>query len=254
MPSLLFSPYALRGLTLANRIVVSPMAQYSGGPGNEATDWHVMHYGNLAVSGPGLVILEATAVEPHGRVGNHDIGLWTDAQQDSLARVLGFCRQHGQAAIGIQLAHSGRKASTARPWEGLAYLGEGEGGWLPVSGGDVPYPGRPVPRMFDHAGLAAGEGGFRRRDPPRRRDRLRPGRGARGAWLLPALLPLAAVEQPQRRLWRRPGRAHALPAGGLRRDARRLAGGEADGRAHLRHRLDAGRLDGGGLAWPSPVR
>lgn len=155
MPTRLFSPFALRGLALGNRIVVSPMAQYSGNAANEATDWHLMHYGNLAVSGPGLVILEATAVEPHGRVGQHDIGLWTDAQQESLARVLAFCRAHGQAAIGIQLAHSGRKGSTARPWEGLHYQGEAEGGFHPVSGGDVPYPGRPVPRMLDDAGLAA---------------------------------------------------------------------------------------------------
>jgi 2,4-dienoyl-CoA reductase-like NADH-dependent reductase (Old Yellow Enzyme family) len=153
MPTRLFSPHAMRGLTLANRIVVSPMAQYSRGPGNEATDWHLMHYGNLAVSGPGLVILEATAVEPRGRVGQHDIGLWTDAQQAALARVLGFCRRHGRAAIGIQLAHAGRKASTARPWEGLAYQGEAEGGWIPVSGSDAPYPGRPVPRVLDGAGL-----------------------------------------------------------------------------------------------------
>ena len=153
MPTRLFSPYVLRGLTLANRIVVSPMAQYSGNAANEATDWHLMHYGNLAVSGPGLVMIEATAVEPRGRVGQHDIGLWTDAQQAALARVLGFCRQYGQAAIGIQLAHAGRKASTARPWEGLAYQGEAEGGWVPISGSDAPYAGRPVPRVLDHAGL-----------------------------------------------------------------------------------------------------
>jgi 2,4-dienoyl-CoA reductase-like NADH-dependent reductase (Old Yellow Enzyme family) len=154
MPTRLFSPYALRGLTLSNRIVVSPMAQYSGNAANEATDWHLMHYGNLAVSGPGLVILEATAVEPRGRVGQYDIGLWTDAQAASLKRVLGFCRHYGKAAIGIQLAHSGRKGSTARPWDGLAYQGEAEGGFTPVSGSDIPYPGRPTPVVLDHAGLA----------------------------------------------------------------------------------------------------
>jgi 2,4-dienoyl-CoA reductase-like NADH-dependent reductase (Old Yellow Enzyme family) len=154
MPTRLFSPYTMRGLTLPNRIVVSPMAQYSGTAANEANDWHIMHYGNLAVSGPGLVILEATAVEPRGRVGQFDIGLWTDAQQESLARVVRFCREHGQAKLGIQLAHSGRKGSTARPWQGGQYQGEAEGGWHPISSGDAPYPGRPAPQMLDHAGLA----------------------------------------------------------------------------------------------------
>ena len=146
----LFSPYTLRDLTLANRIVVSPMAQYSGTADNEANDWHLMHYGNFAVSGPGLIILEATAVEPRGRVGLYDVGLWTDAQQAALARLVSFCRQHGKSALGIQLAHAGRKASAAQPWMGGQYLGEDEGGWLPISSGDVPYPGRPAPKMLGH--------------------------------------------------------------------------------------------------------
>ncbi len=155
MATRLFSPFALRGLTLPNRIVVSPMAQYSGDAENRANDWHLMHYGNFAVSGPGLVILEATAVEAAGRVGLHDIGLWTDAQQEALARVVGFCRRHGQAALGIQLAHAGRKAGVAAPWQGGHHLTAEQGGWQALSSGDVPYPGRPAPRLLDAAGLAA---------------------------------------------------------------------------------------------------
>ncbi|MFM7690088.1 MAG: oxidoreductase, partial [Alphaproteobacteria bacterium] len=146
MPNRLFSPFTLCGLTLPNRIVVSPMAQYSGTTGNEATDWHLMHYGNFSVSGAGLMFFEATAVEPRGRVGRFDLGLWNDAQQDSIARVIAFCRQHGQAKIAMQLAHSGRKGSTMQPWMGGKYIGPEEGGFHPISPGDIAFPGRPAPR------------------------------------------------------------------------------------------------------------
>ncbi len=154
MSTRLFSPFAMRGLTLDNRIVVSPMAQYSATAANEATDWHLMHYGNMAVSGPGLLVFEATAVEPRGRVSLFDIGLWTDAQQEALARVIRFCRDHGQAKLGVQLAHAGRKGSIVPPWHGGHYAGEAEGGWLPIGPGDIAHPGRPAPRMLDHEGLA----------------------------------------------------------------------------------------------------
>jgi len=154
MPSRLFSPFTLRGLTLPNRIVVSPMAQYSGTTGNEAMDWHLMHYGNFSVSGAGLMFFEATAVEPRGRVGRFDLGLWNDAQQESIARVIAFCREHGRAKIAMQLAHSGRKGSTAPPWLGGKYIGPEEGGWHPISPGDIAFPGRPAPRMLDQAGLS----------------------------------------------------------------------------------------------------
>lgn len=150
MASRLFSPFALRDLTLANRIVVSPMAQYSGSLTNEATDWHLMHYGNWAVSGAGLLIFEATTVEPRGRVGLYDLGLWTDAQQESLARIVSFCRQHSQTALGMQLAHAGRKSGAERPWEGGHPLTLDQGGWQPISPGDIAYPGRLAPRMLDH--------------------------------------------------------------------------------------------------------
>jgi len=152
MTALLFSPYALRGVTLPNRIVVSPMAQYSAAPDGRATDWHMMHVGNLLVSGSGLVIMEATAVEPRGRVTHGCLGLWNDAQAAALAPIVGFARQHGQAALGIQLAHAGRKGSVGRPWEGQRPLAAEA--WTTIGPSGDPYPGRPAPAALDEAGLA----------------------------------------------------------------------------------------------------
>jgi len=149
----LFTPIKLRDLELHNRIVVAPMAQYSATLANEATDWHLMHYGNWAVSGSGLMIFEATSVEPRGRVSLYDLGLWTDAQQASLSRIVSFCKQHSQTALGIQLAHAGRKSGASRPWEGYHYIEPADGGWVPVGPGDVAFPGRPAPRMLDDDGL-----------------------------------------------------------------------------------------------------
>jgi 2,4-dienoyl-CoA reductase-like NADH-dependent reductase (Old Yellow Enzyme family) len=112
----LFDPLALRGLTLRNRVAVSPMCQYSSVDGF-ATDWHLVHLGARAVGGAGLVLLEATAVAPEGRISPWDLGLWDDAHVPMLARVAAFVRAQG-AAVGVQLGHAGRKASTRRPWEG----------------------------------------------------------------------------------------------------------------------------------------
>ena len=113
----LFSPIKLKGLTLNNRIVVPPMDQYSadnGRPGN----WHAMHYGNLAVSGVGLLIVEATAVEPAGRISPQDLGLWDDAQETAHKGMVDTIRTYSSTPLGIQIGHAGRKGSTARPWEG----------------------------------------------------------------------------------------------------------------------------------------
>ena len=110
----LFSPIKLKGLTLSNRIVVPPMDQYSaedGQPGN----WHAMHYGNLAVSGVGLLIVEATAVEPAGRISPQDLGLWNDAQEAAHKCMLDTIRSYSSTPLGIQIGHAGRKGSTARP-------------------------------------------------------------------------------------------------------------------------------------------
>ncbi len=153
MAALLFSPFALRGVTLPNRIVVSPMAQYSATPDGCATDWHVMHVGNLVISGSGLVIMEATAVEPRGRVTLGCLGLWNDAQAAALRPVVAFARSHGQAALGIQLAHAGRKGSVGRPWDGQRTLAPSDGGWTTIAPSSDAYPGRPAPAALDDAGL-----------------------------------------------------------------------------------------------------
>lgn len=136
--SALFSGITLRELQLDNRIVVSPMCQYSAVEG-DAQDWHLMHLGQLALSGAGLVITEAAAVEPRERITPECLGLYSDANEAALKRVIDFCRQHSPAAMGIQLAHAGRKASTHRPWEGRHPLAADEGAWETVSSSDLPH-------------------------------------------------------------------------------------------------------------------
>ncbi len=128
MTSALFSPIKLRELELENRVIVSPMCQYSADDGS-ATDWHLMHLGNFALSGVGLLMVEASGVEAAGRITPGCLGIYSDDNERALDRVLKFCRQHGAAKIGMQLAHAGRKASTALPWNGGAPLGDDEGGW-----------------------------------------------------------------------------------------------------------------------------
>ncbi len=124
----LFEPLTIGSVTLRNRIGVSPMCQYSSVDGM-ANDWHLVHLGSRAVGGVGLVIAEATAVEPRGRITPRDVGLWSDAHAEPLAKVAHLVREHG-AVAGIQLAHAGRKASTFHPWEGRSgAVPEDEGGW-----------------------------------------------------------------------------------------------------------------------------
>ena len=130
--SRLFSPIALRGLKLANRAVVSPMCQYSAHEGS-ATDWHLMHLGQFAVSGVGMVIMEMTNVEPQGRITPRCMGLWSDENEAALKKVVAFCKRYGDAKFGVQLAHAGRKASTLPPWEGRRALTAAEGGWTPLA-------------------------------------------------------------------------------------------------------------------------
>lgn len=124
----LFEPLQLRGVTLRNRIGVSPMCQYSSEDGMP-TDWHLVHLGARAVGGAGLVMVEATAVEPRGRISPGDMGIWSDAHRDALARIARFIASQG-AVAGIQLAHAGRKASKSSPWEGDVSLSPEQGGWL----------------------------------------------------------------------------------------------------------------------------
>lgn len=130
MTATLFTPFAIRSLTLRNRVVVSPMCQYSSVDGF-ATDWHLVHLGSRAVGGASLVITEATAVSPEGRISPHDLGIWKDEHIEALARATAFVHAQG-AVAGIQLAHAGRKASVDAPWRGGRVLEESEGGWRPI--------------------------------------------------------------------------------------------------------------------------
>ena len=149
----LFTPLTQRGVTFPNRIVVSPMCQYSSEDGL-ANDWHFVHLGSRAVGGAGLVIVEATAVTPEGRITPQDMGIWTDGHAAPLKRIVDFMHQHGSRA-GVQLAHAGRKASTARPWEGGKKLLPAEGGWTDVlAPSAIPFSkDYPQPIELDKAGI-----------------------------------------------------------------------------------------------------
>ncbi len=136
--SALFSPITLGNLTLANRIAIAPMCQYSAVNG-EATDWHLIHLGCLSQSGAGLLIIEATAVEPVGRISPADLGLWSDATETALGRILKSLRGYSDMPIAIQLAHAGRKASTRIPWEGGGQLAPDNGGWRTVAPSPLPF-------------------------------------------------------------------------------------------------------------------
>ncbi|MFN3397908.1 MAG: oxidoreductase, partial [Sulfurimicrobium sp.] len=136
--SQLFSPFALGNVALSNRIVISPMCQYSAEHG-QATDWHLIHLGQLALSGAGLLFIEATAVTPEGRISPGDLGLWSDQTEAALARVIRSIHQYSSMPIAIQLAHAGRKASTQAPWEGGRSIPPARGGWQTVAPSPLPY-------------------------------------------------------------------------------------------------------------------
>ena len=138
MSSVLFSAYRLAGLELANRIVVSPMCQYSADDGC-ANDWHLMHLGMLANSGAALVVVEATHVERHGRITHGCLGLYSDDNEAALARVIAQVRRAGTAKFGIQIAHSGRKGSAQKPWEGPVALKPGADPWETFAASPIPF-------------------------------------------------------------------------------------------------------------------
>lgn len=149
----LFEPYTLRDLTLRNRIVVSPMCEYSSTDGF-ATDWHLVHLGSRAVGGAGLVITEAAAVSPEGRITASDLGIYRDEHVPQLARIVDFIHANG-AKASVQLAHAGRKASSARPWEGGRPVPPGDGGWEPLGASALAFaPGDAPPREMSEAEIA----------------------------------------------------------------------------------------------------
>ncbi len=153
--STLFSPITLGKLALNNRIVIAPMCQYSADQGR-ATDWHLIHLGHLALSGAGLMFIEATAVAPEGRISPDDLGLWSDETEAALARVLQSVRQYSSIPIALQLAHAGRKASTAVPWAGGQHLAPASGGWQTLAPSALPFA------VDDTPPLALGEAELQR--------------------------------------------------------------------------------------------
>lgn len=150
--SVTFAPLAIKGITLRNRIIVSPMCQYSATDGY-ANDWHLVHLGSRAVGGAALVIQEATAVSPEGRISPEDLGIWQDGHIEKLQQITTFIKAQG-AYAGIQLAHAGRKASTAAPWKGMQQIAESEGGWKAVAPSALPFREADVPPLaLDEAGI-----------------------------------------------------------------------------------------------------
>ncbi|WP_129837861.1 NADH:flavin oxidoreductase/NADH oxidase [Streptomyces sp. RFCAC02] len=156
--SALFEPCTLRSLTIPNRVWMAPMCQYSAadtGPDTGvAGDWHFTHYTTRAVGGSGLILQEATAVSPEGRISPYDLGLWNDRQAESLSRITRFVTDLG-AVPGIQLTHAGRKSSVDRPWLGNRPLDAGSGGWRPEGPSEVPYsPAHQVPAAMSEERIA----------------------------------------------------------------------------------------------------
>src|ERR1700712_4865410 len=151
MPTL-FDPITIRDIELRNRIAVSPMCEYSSTDGF-ANDWHLVHLGSRAVGGAGLIITEATAVSPEGRISPSDLGIWKDEHIDILERINTFIHQHGSVA-GVQLAHAGRKASHAEPWNGGKQIPVLGGGWQTVSASELPFAeGEEKPLELDKEGI-----------------------------------------------------------------------------------------------------
>jgi len=168
--STLFSPLQLRGLKLSNRIMVAPMCQYSAQNG-EANDWHFTHINSLALSGAAMFCIEATAVEATGRITPGCLGLWNDATEAALKPIIASARKRSKAAIAMQLAHAGRKASSHTPWDGGQLIPLSEGGWRPEGPSDLPHKESETPPLaLDAAGLARIRDAFA--DSAKRAERL----------------------------------------------------------------------------------
>jgi 2,4-dienoyl-CoA reductase-like NADH-dependent reductase (Old Yellow Enzyme family) len=160
--SKLFSPISLGPLQLENRIAIAPMCQYSADGKGLATDWHMIHLGHMALSGAGLLIIEATAVTEEGRISPDDLGLWSDAHTAALKPVIDAIRRYSPIKVAIQLGHAGRKASSEVPWHGGANLPVGDShGWQTVAPSALPHAdGETVPLALDAAALERVKDGF----------------------------------------------------------------------------------------------
>lgn len=150
--STLFSPFSIKGVTLRNRLVVSPMCQYSSDDGF-ANNWHLVHLGSRAVGGAGMVMVEATGISPEARISPQDLGIWKDEHIEKLGEITAFIKANG-AVPAIQLAHAGRKASTKVPWKGRDLVKKEDGGWETVAPSAIPYSDHyPVPVALDQKGI-----------------------------------------------------------------------------------------------------
>ena len=154
MTSALFQPFKLRELRLPNRIMISPMCQYSATDGNP-NDWHLIHLGQLALGGAGLLCVEATGVEAIGRITPGCLGLYSDENEAAFGRLISGLRRHSDMPLAIQLAHAGRKASSHKPWDGGKLIDPDSGGWETIAPSPVPFsPSEPPPREMNAADLA----------------------------------------------------------------------------------------------------
>ena len=198
----LFDPLIIRDLTFANRVVVSPMCEYSSVDGL-ANDWHFVHLGSRAVGGAGLVLTEATAVLSEGRISPQDLGIWSDDHIEPLARIVRFIHEHGSVA-GMQLAHAGRKASTRRPSEGQGVVPEHAGGWSKVvAPSALPFAdGYPLPQALTVDGIQEVIAGVRGSSTAGVACRFPRDRDSRCARLLDSRVPLAVEQSARRRLRR----------------------------------------------------
>ena len=235
----MFQPFRLRNMTLENRVVVSPMCQYSAQDGMPA-DWHLVHYGSRAIGGAGLMFTEMTDVSKDARISLGCAGMYNDAHEAAWKRIVDFVHAQSKTKFCLQLGHAGRKGATRLMWEGIDEPLE-EGAWPIISASPLPYfPHSVVPREMTRADMDQVVADYVAGGEARRARRLRHGRAARRAWLSDRELHLAAHQHAHGRVRRLAREPHALSARGVPRHARGLAGREADVGAHLRDRL-AGR-------------
>jgi 2,4-dienoyl-CoA reductase-like NADH-dependent reductase (Old Yellow Enzyme family) len=235
-PPHLFQPLTIKSITLRNRIGVSPMCEYSSEDGM-ATDWHLVHLGSRAVGGAGLVMAEATAVSPEGRITPGDAGIWADKHLEPIARINRFIKQHG-AVPGIQIAHAGRKASAALPWEGGASLADDAGGWSTIAPSAIAFGGElpKVPRAMSEADIARVQSEF---VAAAKRSLAA---GAECLELHSAHGYLSEFQPTSGSLWRQFRESHPFSSGDDARRPRGLAGAVAVAGADFLHGLGAGRL------------
>jgi 2,4-dienoyl-CoA reductase-like NADH-dependent reductase (Old Yellow Enzyme family) len=160
MSSTLFTPLAIGGMELSNRVTIAPMCEYSAVDGS-MTDWHMQHLGNLSLSGAAMLVIEATGVLPEGRITHGCTGLYSDENEAAMKRIVDFVRTISPMRVGLQLNHAGRKASAQRPWEGRGSLRKDEGAWATIAPSAVALAeGWPTPVALDRAGMTAVKGAF----------------------------------------------------------------------------------------------